>query len=923
MIFDREFYSSSNKRFEITEQQREEIIQTILKNVPVDYFIKRGLVAFIQDDEIIMRPIIGLNIFLSSWLISNSAETTLTNDISKFIINFKDYIDYSTRILKFLVNKGRVPEKDEAWELDIPIDEMDYVLDLINIKIPENIFSKLNLNEVKYYDKISKPIIHSKDMIREFKLEDLIAKYNLNLIDAKILPQFINDLLNLEDINKEIGNYLDIYKLSDNQLDRLNKSATKIIKAKQSQNKELSLLELARTLKIGIIETQEALYFLNNVDKIIKDKFSNQEIEQLSNFLSEALRYCHNQKKDLNLNLLITQLNLNLITANEVIKLYSMKFRLPDQLSSQEIKHFDQVSHSVIKYIKEINESPTIDDLMINLNLNIRDASLIFPFMNMISSETLKIDFKNYSEKLLIEIDDLSCKILNIERKRLEELDLIDLAYHLNTGIYSIKATLNYISWIENEIDDNYILRLSTQEKKIIEGKIKAALKYIKQNDLNLEFTVLIREVGFSLKDSHLIIGLYNNIISKEVDLEESKKKYIESLARAIYNSKKSGIISDYKPEQVFILDIANASLDDLWEALIYLKVKVMNVLMDKTKVIKTEIEQLSSEGQVQLEERYGIKIGKTEEIELSKETIKLQDKEIKFKSAPARVELKRGMDFVGGLIRYKVVIKNNTEMLINNLDVSLQMTAEHIRIIDIKPRVYKKENRAKIPNMSPKQSESIDFYLEPMICGSIPVTPIVLYLDAFGTPQMSTRESLMVISKCPPIINPGEENIAKVQNIFESKDTIRFFRSFELEHDPSISFNLLIEAINAWAGQYVSKPIYENQKPFIAEVFYYILNQNIDSDLGHREQIIIKIRVDEGNNVAILSIGAEKNPTANGILTHIWQLANARFGEVFGFEFKSLHCPECGAPLDNMDKNLMTIRCKYCKEIFEKKAIK
>lgn len=261
--------------------------------------------------------------------------------------------------------------------------------------------------------------------------------------------------------------------------------------------------------------------------------------------------------------------------------------------------------------------------------------------------------------------------------------------------------------------------------------------------------------------------------------------------------------------------------------------------------------------------------------------------------------------------------------MLINNLEISLQMTAEHIRTIDIKPRVYKKGDRAKIPNMSPGQSESIDFYLEPMICGNIPVSPVVTYLDAFGKLHMATREHLMVVSKCPPIINPGEENIAKVKNIYESNDIIRSFRTFELEHDPRKTFNLIMEAIGAWAGKHVSKPIYEGQEPFIAEVYYYVLNQNVDPNLGHREQIIIKIRVDEEKNIVMLNIGAEKNPTVNGVLTHIWQLANARFGETFGYEFESLHCPECGGSLDNMDKNIELVKCRYCGELFEKKALK
>ncbi|TXT57124.1 MAG: hypothetical protein BAJALOKI1v1_1870003 [Promethearchaeota archaeon] len=285
-------------------------------------------------------------------------------------------------------------------------------------------------------------------------------------------------------------------------------------------------------------------------------------------------------------------------------------------------------------------------------------------------------------------------------------------------------------------------------------------------------------------------------------------------------------------------------------------------------------------------------------------------------------MQLKCSINFLGGFIRYKVAIGNKTEMLINNIEISLQMTAEHIRIIDIKPRVYKRENRAKIPNMSPDQSESIDFYLEPLICGSIPVAPMATYIDAFGKPKMTSREKLNIVSKCPPIINPGEENIAKVKNIYGSSEIVRSFRSFELEHNPNRSFDLLSDAIGSWAGKPVSKPIFHSKNPFIAELYYYILNQNIDPDLGHREQIIIKIQVDELKNIAMLHLGAEKNPTVNGVLTHIWQLANERFGEKFGYEFKSLRCPQCGAPLNNMEKASTFVKCKYCGEKFNKSAL-
>ncbi|MHA1273162.1 MAG: hypothetical protein ACTSQS_06960 [Promethearchaeota archaeon] len=903
------------------------IIKAFLESIPVDSLIKKGIFITLQNDQIsMMRPVYGLNIFLKSWVNEKEIDFNLISEISKFLKNLSDYIDYSKKILKFIYEKGRAPEKDEAWDLDIPIDEMDLIIELINVKITGEVYNQMILSEKKYYyDKLKKVPILSKKKLDDFKLENLTTEFGFNLIDAKILPQFMNDFLSLEDLDNEIENYLNIYEITEPKLKKLNKLVTKIIKKKLLEKKKLSLLDISRNLHISLIEAAEALYFLNNSHKIVKKEFSHKEIKILSEKLSEALRYCHKQNQELNANLLISHFNLDLITANELIMLYTKKFELPEQLSKQEIKNLDKISNLVIKFIKEINENPTIDDLMINLNLNIRDASIIFSFINIISSEPLQENFDNYPVKALMEIDDISCEILKFQKEKYDELDLIDLAYKFNVGIYTLKRALLYISWIEKKIDENYFAQLSVKKRKIIEGKIKKALKYIKENNLELEFMVLIKEVGFNLKDTHLIIGLYNKIISREVDIKnfsENKRRETENLARKIYKAKKSGEISTYEPEEVFTLDINSASLDELWDALVYLKLKVLNILMRKSRIIKTGVKKISSEGTVRLKERYGTKIGKKEEILLSKEAIELHETNIKFKTSAQKVELKRGIDFIGGLIRYKIVIKNNTEMLINNVEISLQMTAEHIRIIDIKPKVYKIGDRAKISNISPGQSESIDFFLEPLICGSIPVAPLAIYMDAFGEPQMVTKEPLMVVSKCPLIINPGEENIAKVKNIYESSVIFRSFRSFELEHDPNNTFNMLLESINTWAGKPVSLPIYEGQDPFIAEAYYYVLNQNLDPELGHREQIIIKIRVDEGKNVAMLNVGAEKNPTVNGVLTHIWQLANAQFGETYGYEFISLHCPECGGSLDNMNKEQETIKCKYCGVEFEKRAL-
>ena len=83
------------------KEKKEEIFKSILEIVPQNYLVKQGFPAIVQDDQIIMRPTYGLNMFLASWIENNSDDPNLLYNISRFLENFNDYIDHSKRILKF------------------------------------------------------------------------------------------------------------------------------------------------------------------------------------------------------------------------------------------------------------------------------------------------------------------------------------------------------------------------------------------------------------------------------------------------------------------------------------------------------------------------------------------------------------------------------------------------------------------------------------------------------------------------------------------------------------------------------------------------------------------------------------------------------------------------------------------------------
>ncbi|MHA1372090.1 MAG: hypothetical protein ACTSRA_20520, partial [Promethearchaeota archaeon] len=474
------------KKKNLSNKDKEKLFVSLMQLIPQNFFIENELPAIIQGDKIIIRSVFGLSLFLKAWLEQEEINVFFMNDVSKIINDLDTYLQHCQNVLKFIYKKGRVPERDEAWDLNIPIDDVDLVLNMINVNVKSNVINRMSQLEIKYYDTLSKKLIINENKLDSLKLEHLVSKYKFNLIDAKIIPQFINDLVNIEDLNSISNNYLDLESLNENDVKALNKFATKIVKNNMLEKGTISVLELARTLKISLLDVHKTLYLLNNPEKFMKHSFTDEkEIELLSRQLSKAIKLCRSQKIDLNVNMLVTEFNLDFINANNIITLYGTKFNLPSPFTRKEYKSFDECSRIAIKYIKEINKNPTVDDLMIDLNFNVKIANTIFAFINMISTEPFHEDLTEYPENVLMKIDDLATKILIINKEERQNIDLIDLAYKLNSGIYSIKRAIAYISWIEKIISIKYINALSSEYKKNIQSKIKEALRYIKENNLD------------------------------------------------------------------------------------------------------------------------------------------------------------------------------------------------------------------------------------------------------------------------------------------------------------------------------------------------------------------------------------------------------------------------------------------------------
>jgi len=106
----------------------------------------------------------------------------------------------------------------------------------------------------------------------------------------------------------------------------------------------------------------------------------------------------------------------------------------------------------------------------------------------------------------------------------------------------------------------------------------------------------------------------------------------------------------------------------------------------------------------------------------------------------PELVEVKREYDYLGGNIRFKIAVQNNSPTMISKIRVMLTPTDQ-----------FKFETEVKsVETLEPGESRGIDFLLNPMTCGKSQVFGTVSYLDAFGHPASLTVAPKEIWVKCP-----------------------------------------------------------------------------------------------------------------------------------------------------------------------------
>ena len=111
-------------------------------------------------------------------------------------------------------------------------------------------------------------------------------------------------------------------------------------------------------------------------------------------------------------------------------------------------------------------------------------------------------------------------------------------------------------------------------------------------------------------------------------------------------------------------------------------------------------------------------------------------------------VEVKREYDYLGGNIRFKIAVRNESPTTVSKVRVMLTPTDQFRYEAEVKS----------IDNLGPGESRGVDFLLTPMTCGKSMVYGTVSYMDAYGKPNSLTVDPKEIWVKCPLVTSVKAE---------------------------------------------------------------------------------------------------------------------------------------------------------------------
>ncbi|MFX0005397.1 MAG: hypothetical protein ACFFAV_01590 [Candidatus Hermodarchaeota archaeon] len=386
-----------------------------------------------------------------------------------------------------------------------------------------------------------------------------------------------------------------------------------------------------------------------------------------------------------------------------------------------------------IKLKKDLPYTSNFDKLLQNFKRIIDEGSRYYEEESYeLAIESWKEAIQIYSRfsKMVIQK-----KLINVNLRILKE-NLND-AYNGAVIVHFQNAQKAYMEldlntakqeWSAAIEDLNSILRLKMYGKsKASRIEIILKIEDITKNLKRLEIEMMIKKADDALKTAHEIqdqelvktIKLTDNII---LTYSDAKKK-----------AQNFKIYEDYAEK------IQNRLLN------VRLFQEKLQESLDKSMGIKP------------LEKRVKFDVDELSEFEIASV--------IKDEIVKQILSIVREYEFIGGQVRFKMGLINNTNYPLTNLRITFDLP-KSLKWITHEPNYNRKGDSILIPKLGAREKRAISLYFEPLNCMESHVNATVGFFDVKDKPHAIPMKPKMIGISCPIFFTESDANLARVKSL-------------------------------------------------------------------------------------------------------------------------------------------------------------
>jgi tetratricopeptide (TPR) repeat protein len=427
-------------------------------------------------------------------------------------------------------------------------------------------------------------------------------------------------------------------------------------------------------------------------------------------------------------------------------------------------------------------------------------------------------------------------------------------------------------------------------------------------------------------------------IKSEKLNLETSKTKTkIESIRKNLEQleieklcavaDKKLGDAQTLKDKEITIaLEMATEAISSYSEALE--KARKNPEFTSLVENIKTKMFNVRN-FQEGLEEKMDELIGITP---LTTEIIIEHDDDSDYKKVQSTIKADKGKkslkiireyEFIGGQVRFKVGLINNTNNPLTNFKISFDLP-DALKWVLYEPDKYeRKGDSILIAKLGKNEKKTVSLYLEPINCMESPVNATISFFDVNDRPQAIPMKPKMISISCPIFFTKEEANIARVKKLQRSL-TLRDKKIFPIVNDDALSlfFSTTLSVLGNYDIKLISREFSEEER--FGEAWFYGITK------VKKNRIITYIILDGENKTLEIEVSADDHGQITGFLAEIGNKIREELlklniiGNEEQFYDMSMsihlnHCPYCWniIPSEQIQGYLKgdPIDCKYCGE--------